>query len=59
MRRGIQWALLDTKPGDLIVKLFEQTMGLGLVKLEEIEDVRVAATLKGNAAAKVRAPAKG
>jgi len=51
MRRGIQWALLETKGGDLALRAVEKLTGCALVRLEEIEDVRVAATPKGNAAA--------
>jgi len=59
MRREIQRLLLETKLGDRALRVLEQTTGMGLVRLEEIEHVQVAATPKGNAAAKVRAPAKG
>jgi len=58
MRREIQRLLLDTKPGDVVLRTFERLTGLGVVKLEEIEDVRVAATPKGEAATS-RAPASG
>ena len=58
MRREIQRLLLDTKPGDVVLRTFERLTGLGVVKLEEIENVQVAATPKGNAAAKSRAPTR-
>jgi len=54
-KQTVQRLLLDTKPGDVVLRTFERLTGLGVVKLEEIEDVRVAATPK----AKSRAPAKG
>jgi len=53
MKRTIQWVLLDTKPGDLLLKLFEQTTGLGLVRLEEIDGERVRATTLGRRGARV------
>ena len=53
MKRAIQWALLDTKPGDLMLRLFEQLTGLGLVRLEEIDGERVRATTLGRNGARV------
>jgi len=53
----VQRLLLDTKPGDVVLRTFERLTGLGVVKLEEIEDVRAVATAKGNAA-KSRAPTR-
>ena len=44
MKREIQRLLLDTKPGDVVLRTFERLTGLGVVKLEEIENVQVAAT---------------
>jgi len=46
-RNIVERLLLDTKAGDLALKAFEKASGLGLVKLEEIEDVRVGATQRG------------
>ena len=57
MKREIQRLLLDTKLGDRALQKFERLTGLGVVKLEEIEDVRAVATAKGNAA-KSRAPTR-
>ena len=54
-KQTVQRLLLDTKPGDVVLRTFERLTGLGIVKLEEIENVQVAATPK----AKSRAPASG
>jgi len=58
MRREIQRLLLETKLGDRALRVLEQTTGMGLVRLEEIENGRAATTPKGNAAAKSRAPTR-
>ena len=55
-KQTVQRLLLDTKPGDVVLRTFERLTGLGVVKLEEIENGRVAATGKGNAAAAKRTP---
>jgi len=57
-KQTVQRLLLDTKPGDVVLRTFERLTGLGVVRLEEIEDVRVAATPKGETATS-RAPASG
>ena len=58
-KQTVQRLLLDTKPGDVVLRTFERLTGLGVVRLEEIEDVRAATTPKGQAAAKSRAPTRG
>ena len=57
MRREIQRLLLETKLGDRALRVLEQTTGMGLVRLEEIEDVRAVVTQQGRLAG--QCPAKG
>ena len=53
MKRTIQWALLDTKPGDLMMALFERLTGLTVVPVEDVAEQKVGATALGRRHARV------
>ena len=59
MKERIARLLFETKAGDAALRAFEKATALAVVEIGEIGDVKVAATPKGNAAAKSRAPTRG
>jgi len=57
MRGAIQWLVLETRIGDLMLRAFEKLSGMAMVKVDEL-NCRAEATPKGEAAAKNRAPTR-
>jgi hypothetical protein len=47
VKRAIAWALFDTRPGDLMLALFERLTGLTVVEVGEIDGEKVRATKLG------------